>query len=251
MRGKLRPWMRHPRARQARLARLPKMNRETDSIRQGLTTPRAAAIAGILFSLLLMSSMVLIRSAIPADPLAAVTDVLRNSRRLSLALNLLPFAGIAFLWFVGVLRDRIGKLEDRFFATVFLGSALLFLATLFTAASVAGGIVRLMISGSGNVLGSGIYTLARIQVYQAMNTYAIKMAGVFIMSTSTISLRTGIVPRWMAFLGFALALLLLLAVGTIDLILLVFPVWVLWMSVYILIDNFRGLSEMAAMPSKE
>jgi hypothetical protein len=227
------------------------MNRGTNSIRQGLTTPRAGGIAGILFSLLLMSSMVLIRSAIPADPLAAVTDVLRNSRRLSLALNLLPFAGIAFLWFVGVLRDRIGELEDRFFATVFLGSALLFLATLFTAASVAGGIVRLMISGSGNVLGSGIYTLARIQVYQAMNTYAIKMAGVFMMSTSTISLRTGVVPRWMAFLGFALALLLLLAVGTIDLILLVFPVWVLWMSVYILIDNFRGLSEMAAMPAKE
>jgi hypothetical protein len=84
-----------------------------------------------------------------------------------------------------------------------------------------------------------------------MHTYAIKMAGVFMISTSTISLRTGIVPRWMAFLGFALALLLLLTVGTIDLILLVFPLWVLSISVYILIENFRGLSEIAAMPAKE
>jgi hypothetical protein len=226
------------------------MNRETDSIRRELTTPRAAAIAGIVFSLLLMASMVLIRSAIPADPLAAVTDALKHSRRLSLALNLLPFAGIAFLWFVGVLRDRIGELEDRFFATVFLGSALLFLATLFAAASVAAGIVRLVINGPANVLATGAYSLARIQIYQAMHTYAIKMAGVFMISTSTISLRTGIVPRWMAFLGFALALLLLLTVGTIDLILLVFPVWVLSMSVYILIDNFRGLSETAARPAK-
>jgi hypothetical protein len=161
-------------------------------------------------------------------------------------LNLLPFAGIAFLWFVGVLRDRIGELEDRFFATVFLGSALLFLATLFAAASVAGGIVRLLIVGSGNVLGTGAYNLARLQVYQAMHTYVIKMAGVFMISTSTISLRTGIVPRWMAYLGFALALVLLLAVGTIDLILLVFPLWVLSMSMYVLIDNFRGVSRTAA-----
>ena len=84
--------------------------------------------------------------------------------------DLLPFAGISFLWFVGVLRDRLGQREDRFFATVFLGSALLFLAMIFTAASVAGGIVRLLISGSGNLIGNGAYALARIQVYQAMHT---------------------------------------------------------------------------------
>jgi len=224
---------------------------ESDSIHRGLTTPRAAAVAGILFSLLLMASMVLIRTAIPADPLAAATDVMRHSRRLSLALNLLPFAGISFLWFVGVLRDRLGQLEDRFFATVFFGSALLFLAMIFTAASVAGGMVRLMISGPANLIGSGVYALARIQIYQAMNTYAIKMAGVFMISTSTISLRTGIVPRWMAFLGFALALMLVLSVGTIPWMLLVFPLWVLSISIYILIENFRGVSRTAADPAGE
>jgi len=224
------------------------MSQQDDSIRRDLTTPRAAAIAGIVFSLLLMASMLLIRTSIPADPLAATAaeDALRNSRRISLALNMLPFAGIAFLWFVGVLRDRLGQLEDRFFATVFLGSALLFLATLFTAASVAGGIVRLLLSGAGNLIGSGAYALARIQVYQGLHIYAIKMAGVFMISTSTISLKTGIVPRWMAFLGFALALVLLLSVGTIQSILLVFPLWVLLISVHILIDNFRGAFRAAA-----
>ena len=58
-----------------------------------------------------------------------------------LALNLLPFAGIAFLWFIGVVRDRIGQGEDRFFATVFLGSGLLFIAMLFVTGAVAGGLV--------------------------------------------------------------------------------------------------------------
>ena len=44
-------------------------------------------------------------------------------------MNLIPFAGIAFLWFIGVLRDRLGEQEDRFFATVFFGSGLLFLGS--------------------------------------------------------------------------------------------------------------------------
>src|SRR5215469_2705960 len=121
------------------------MNQEGESIRQGLATPRAAAIAGIVFSLLMLTSMFLIRTSIPADPLAAPEQAMRHWRRVSLALNLVPFAGISFLWFVAVLRDRLGQLEDRFFATVFFGSALLFLATIFIAASVAGGIIRLLI----------------------------------------------------------------------------------------------------------
>ena len=225
--------------------------RETQAIHRGLATPRAAAIAGIVFSLLLMTSMILIRTAVPENPLAAAApDVLRYSRRISLALQLMPFAGISFLWFVGVLRDRLGQLEDRFFATVFLGSAFLFLAMIFTAASVAGGMVRLMLTESASAIGTGVFALARIQVYQAMNTYAIKMAGVFMVSTSTISLRTRIVPRWMAFLGFALALILLLSVGVIQWILLVFPLWVLSMSIYILIDNFRGATGGAAVSAE-
>ena len=227
------------------------MNHEADLIRQGIRTPRAAAIAGILFSLLLMASMLLIKTSIPADPLAAATDVIRHSKRISLALNLLPFAGICFLWFIGVLRDRLGKLEDRFFATVFLGSALLFLAMIFAAGAVAAGILRLLLSGSEGLMGPGAYALGRIGIYQAMHVYAIRMAGVFMISTSTISVRTRIVPRWMAFLGFVLALTLLLSNTTIDGILMVFPLWVLLISVYILIDNFRGASATAAASAKE
>jgi MFS family permease len=58
-----------------------------------------------------------------------------------LALNLVPFAAIAFLWFIGVVRDRIGQREDRFFATVFLGSGLLFVAMLFVPSAVTAAIL--------------------------------------------------------------------------------------------------------------
>lgn len=41
------------------------------------------------------------------------------------------------------MRDRLGQQEDRFFAAVFPGSGLLFLAMLFASAAVVGGLTKL------------------------------------------------------------------------------------------------------------
>ena len=117
------------------------MDQQTTLARSKLTTPRAAAVAGILFAVLLITSLMLIRLAIPADPREAGQWLAGNVSPIELALTLLPFAGIAFLWFIGVVRDRLGEYEDRLFATVFLGSGLLFLAMLFASAALAGGIL--------------------------------------------------------------------------------------------------------------
>jgi hypothetical protein len=74
-----------------------------------MRTPRAAAIAGILFSLLFITSLLPIWISIPANPLGPATALINHMRTVSLSLNLLPFAGIAFLWFA-VVRDRLGQL---------------------------------------------------------------------------------------------------------------------------------------------
>src|SRR6516165_10479030 len=105
-----------------------------------LRTPRAAAIAGVLFALLLAATLALIRLATPSDAgeVGAWLNDPSRKRMIVLALNLVPFAGIAFVWFIGVVRDRIGQREDRFFATVFLGSGLLFVAMLFVGAAGGG-----------------------------------------------------------------------------------------------------------------
>ena len=215
------------------------MKQEATLIRARLKTPRAAAIAGILFSLLLITGLVLFRLSVRADPFETGAWLKTSAHKVALALNLVPFAGIAFLWFIGVLRDRLGELEDRFFATVFLGSGLLFLAMLFASAAVAGGIIIAYDARPQGLLDSATFTFARAVTYETMNLYAVKMAGVFMISTSTLTIRTGITPRWIAFLGFACALLLLFSGRYIDWILLVFPLWVLLISIYILIDNFR------------
>ena len=196
-----------------------------------------AAIAGIVFSVLLITSLVLVRLSVPADPLEGGAWLSTRLDTVALALNMVPFAGIAFLWFIGVLRDRLGELEDRFFATVFFGSGLLFLAMLFVSAALVKAII--MAAQAKGLLDAATFTIARSLSYEIMNIYAIKMAGVFMISLSTISVRTRITPRWIAILGYALALLILFGSRYISWTVLAFPLWVLLISVYILIDNWR------------
>src|SRR4029077_18565500 len=144
-------------------------------------------IAGIVFSVLLIAIFWLLRRAVPSDPLDSGAWIATESETVTLALNLVPFAGVAFLWFIGVLRDRLGQQEDRFFATVFLGSALLFLAMLFAAAAITGAIILVASSADPNeVTSSATFRYARATGYIFMNVYAIKMAGVFMISTSTV-----------------------------------------------------------------
>jgi len=122
----------------------------------------------------------------------------------------------------------------------------LFLAMLFTSAAVAGGIIISYAARPEGLLDSATFTFARAVTYEIMNLYVVKMAAVFMISTSTLAIRTGVTPRWIAFLGYALALFLLLSGRYIEWILLVFPVWVLLISIYILIENLRRPSQIAA-----
>ena len=110
--------------------------------RQRLKAPRSAAIAGILFAVLYGSAMILVGLSIPAGGVADSAWLATNGNTVSLALLLIPYAGIAFLWFIGVIRDQLGDAEDRLFSTVFLGSGLLFLALTFLVAALAGGLLE-------------------------------------------------------------------------------------------------------------
>ena len=152
------------------------MVEEISGVRKSLRAPRAAAVAGILFSVLLIASYVLVWVSIPANPEAQDLAVISHSKTISVALNLLPFAGIAFLWFIAVVRNRLGAQEDRFFATVFLGSGLLYIAMVFTSAALAGGLIRVLINAPEILTQPGAYTLGRAQIFQTMNVYGIKIS---------------------------------------------------------------------------
>jgi hypothetical protein len=206
--------------------------------RRTLKSPSAAAIAGILFALLYGASLVLVRISIPADPSADTTSLDANLETISLALNLVPFAGIAFLWFIGVIRDRVGELEDRLFSTVFLGSGLLFLALTFVGVALAAGALA-STALEETFTASIVYVYSRAVTYSLINIYAIRMAGVFMITLGTIWLRTGVMHRGWALVTYALALVLLLSTSLSSWVPLIFPGWVLAVSVYILILSLR------------
>jgi hypothetical protein len=197
--------------------------------------PRAAAIAGLLFSLLMIISLGIIRSALPDAPAEQGSVNARFGHEITLALHLVPFAGLAFLWFVGVLRNRMGAAEDQFFGTVFLGSGLLFVACLFAATAVAAAVLGSSHAGPGEQVSREVYYFARQVGYAFLNIFGIRMAGVFIFSTCIISLRTRIFPRWIAFSGFACGLALLLVISNWLWIAMLFPVWTILVSVHILV----------------
>jgi hypothetical protein len=213
------------------------MNDEEQLIRESIRTPRAAAVAGIVFAVLLITSEVLVWVYVPSVASAQAGEIVRRSKELTVAMNLRPFSGIAFLWFIGVVRHRLGSLEDRFFATVFLGSGLLYVAMMFVSGAMAEAVLTLVATRSDALLSSGSFDLAREEVFRITSIYATKMAGVFMMSTSTIFTQTRVVPRWIAILGYGLALVLLLSAVHIRLLAVVFPLWVMIISVWILVKG--------------
>ncbi len=151
-----------------------------------------------------------------------------------MSLNLVPFAGLAFLWFMAVLRNHIGLLEDRFFATVFLGSGLLFVAMLFAAVAVSRGLLDTFGSSGGLPDENASYHAGRGMAYALMNTFGMRMAAVFMFVTSMIGLRTSVLSRPVSFIGFAFGLVLLLVITDFAWIALLFPLWVLVVSTYVL-----------------
>jgi len=206
---------------------------------RALAPPRAAAVAGVIFSALMCGALVTFRLAVPdyrTDVGEWVTDPFRRNA-VRLAIQVVPFAGIAFLWFIGVLRNRLGALEDQFFATVFFGSGLLFVAGLFASAALSGSLLEAVINDGGSLLNDEGYRLARRLAGAFLNVFAIKMAGVFTMSASTIVFRTAILPRWVAFSGFACAVVLLLIITSWPWIALLFPLWILLVSARILVGD--------------
>jgi hypothetical protein len=174
-------------------------NDQTHVLQRPLRTPRAAAIAGILFAVLQIAIIVIFQVSIPANSFDQTDWLREQSRNITLALGLLPFAGIAFLWFMGVVRDRMGHLEDQFFSTLFFGSGLLYLAMTFATAAVAGGLITI---------------------------YAVD-PDMFIM------------PRWLVISTYLIAFALLIGISFYPWTTLFFPAWVFVISTYILVLNYR------------
>jgi hypothetical protein len=200
-----------------------------------LTTPRAAAVAGVLFALLFGATLILIRVKMPEGVGNSAEWLDSQKDGISMATKLMPFAGITFLWFIGVVRDNLGRYEDRFFASVLLGSGLLFLAMMFVSTAVAAALVATNAGVTDPAAHVAVIAFGKMIVVSAAKTYAIRMAAVFMISLATIWLKTGLMPRWLVAVSYLVALGLLIAGDVSMWLTLAFPVWVLVVSALILL----------------
>ncbi|MER6125519.1 hypothetical protein ABT173_23400 [Streptomyces sp. NPDC001795] len=218
--------------------------------RQVLETPRAAGLAGVVFALLLAAAIVLIRLGIPQGAAAVTPRGLTDSTQrsaLRAALALIPFAGIFFLWFVGAIRAHVGDAEDKFFATVFLGSGLVFVATMYGAAAAAAAVLATGDS-SGSVPVLPTWDFGRHFAYTLMIGYAMRMAAVFTCSMSVMGHRLKVMPRWLTLLGFLTTLTLLFVSTRLPWSELVFPAWSLIVGAHILAAGRRPRPGSATAP---
>ena len=207
-----------------------------------LTTPRAAALAGVLFAVLFSAAIILIRSSLPEGAQPGSQWLEAGNDKIRLASELMPFAGICFLWFIGVVRANLGQLEDKFFATVTLGSGLLFLAMMFATSAVGAALAATSHDLGESISGSGFDVFGQMLLLKLSKTYALRMAAVFMMSLATIWLRTGLMPRWLVILSYLAALTLIIGGDTTMWLTLAFPAWVLVVSVLFLVKDgaFEG-----------
>jgi hypothetical protein len=205
----------------------------TDKLRK-LTTPRSAAAAGVLFALLFGAALILIRTSLPEHPDIGTSWLESGRGKIHVAALLLPFAGVTFLWFIGVVRDGFGRYEDKFFSSVFIGSGLLFLAATFVASAVGVALSASHSFTSDVAAHAEVVAFGQVLMMTLTKTYALRMAAVFMMSLATIWLKTGLMPRWLVLTTYAVVAAVLLAADVSMWIALAFPAWVMVVSLFVL-----------------
>jgi hypothetical protein len=209
-------------------------------VRREVRSPRSAAIAGILYSLLMATSMILLYRAVRVSP----TDVGREwletwSTEASVVLVLVPFAGIAFLWFTGVIRDLLGEREDRFFSTVFFGSGIILVVMIYVWAAAFGALFGTYRLAADLLVDNDIFFYGTVFMNQILSNYFLRMAAVYMLSIGSLWTRAKVVPRWLVIVTYVVGLGFLLFAGSWREARFVFPAWVFLVSVYILILNYR------------
>ncbi len=199
-----------------------------------LSTPRAAGLAGVAFALLFGVALALVHASLPQGLPADIGELTGHRTAIRVAVGLMPFAGIAFLWFVAAVRDGLGASEDRFYSTVFLGSSLVFLAMVFVSIAVTAGVGEVLGAYPDSGPQESVVTLGVAIVVASSKTFAVRMAAVSMMSLATIWLKSGVMPRWLAIVSYLTAVALLTTTDLSVWISMAYPAWALVVSLMLL-----------------
>ena len=212
--------------------------RTSTSIYGRFASIEAAAIAGLLFAVLTLVSVTLLLrlpDASSASDIASFYDDPDERRLDLLALNLAAFSAIAFLWFIAVIRRRIGTREDRFFATVFLGSGLVYVGLMLAAAMMLTAPSVGIDFGNGIPPGQHTYSTVIGFGFGLLLSVILRVQAIFVFTTSTLILRTRVLHGWVPVIGYVTASVLIIMPILTRPAGFAFPIWVAVVSLALLI----------------
>ena len=216
-------------------------------------SPRLAAVMGIVFAGLFIAALVVVDFAPHLD---ATDDAYRvfyagagDTLLSAVGLYLVPLAGVAFLWFAVALRSVLDTLDPAPSAMargLNLPAGLLFVVLLFAGtAALAAPFFATSIGGAPALEPATARGLSAVG-YGLVFVFAVRGAGVFALTSTTLLRGAGVLPRGAAVVAYLLAAYLLLTATYHPGSLLVFPAWVLLVAVVLLRHDRRVRSTTRA-----
>lgn len=209
--------------------------------RRRLASVEAAAIAGIICA---VGWSVGLRGLLGTPPIdasdAEITRYYADADGLAavVLLQVIVLATIAFVWFVGVVRSRLGEQEPRLVGTVFLGGAILLAGLVFagSAALAAPSIV----TEAGGTPDPGAATMARALAVALLSVFAPRVATLVMFSTAALARRAGALPRWLIVVTYVVGVAEFVNVTISAPAVYVFPAWIALVSIVLLLRPRPG-----------
>lgn len=207
-------------------------------VRRRLISIEAAAIAGIVCAVgWVLSLRALLGAPGVGAPDAEIVEYYSdpsNGTAALIWLQVLVVATIAFLWFIGVVRSRLGDREPRLFGTVFLGSGVLLAGLVFTGAALLAAPAVLLAVGDRTPDPDAVAVI-RAAAAVMLSVFAPRMATLVMLSTASLGRATGALPTWMVWLTYAAGVGAFVNVSVATPTVYAVPIWIGLVSIVLLV----------------
>jgi hypothetical protein len=207
---------------------------------------RASALSGIVFAGLFLVALVLVRQA----PGLAASDRVytefytagTGNVLVTVGMHIVPFAGIACLWHIGSTRSLIESLPGPTTGLphwLQLASGVLFVCMLFAGTAAVGAVALLTVFSSTPPPSPEVARTFTGAGYGLVFVFGVRAAGMYMITTTTLARQRDLLSRPMAVVTYLAAAFLLVTTTFHPVTLLVFPGWVLVLSVLVLVRTPR------------
>jgi len=200
------------------------------------TSIEIAAVAGIVCAICWSVALrgLLARPRVGAGPSEVARFYESHHTQVVVLLALIVIGTVAFLWFVGVVRSRLGQREHRMLGSVFLGSSVLLAGLVLLGAAMLAA-PSFLVDVGGGMPDVGAASLLRAESAVVLSVFAPRIATLVIFSVASLGRTSGALPRWLVVVSYVVGVAEFVNVTISQPTLYVFPAWIALVSVVLLV----------------